>query len=91
MMDMMVHKTERAKKLGARYVLQVHRVNRTTGKPAPSIWWETRTQAEAYQRLLTILAVYNANGQPNFVEYATIETNRGKQVFASNLTSIYTH
>lgn len=90
-MSVTIHKTERAKKLGAKYLLQVHLTNRETGKPAPSIWWETRTQVEAHEMLLSILAVYNQAGQPNFVRYATIETMKGKQVFASNLMRIFTH
>lgn len=90
-MSVMIHKTERAKELGAKYLLQVHLTNRETGNPAPSVWWETRTQVEAHEMLLSILAIYNQDGQPNFVDYATIETSKGKQVFARNLRSIFTH
>lgn len=90
-MSVTIHKTEKARELGARYLLQVHLVNRQTGNPAPSVWWETRTQVEAHEMLLSILAVYNQTGQPDFVEYATIETSKGKQVFARNLRSIFTH
>jgi hypothetical protein len=88
---MTVFQTEKAKEKGARYVLQVHLVNRQTGNPAPSVFWEARTQVEAHEMLLTILAVYNRSGQPCFVEFATIETTKGKQVFARNLKNIYTH
>lgn len=87
---MTVYKTEKAKEKGARYLLQVHLVNRLSGEPAPSVFWETRTQVEAHEMLLSILAVYNQDGQPCFVEFATIETTKGKQVFARNLRNIYT-
>lgn len=90
-MSVTIHKTERAKELGAKYLLQVHLTNRETGSPAPSVWWETRTQVEAHEILLSILAVYNQDGQPHFVDYATIETRKGKQVFARNLMNIFTH
>ena len=88
MMNATIHTTGRAKKLGARYVLQLHLVEKETGKPAPSIFWETRTQIEAHELLLTLLAVYNADSRPYFIEYAVIETSKGKQVFARNLTNI---
>lgn len=88
---MTVYKTEKAKENGARYLLQVHLVNRQTGNPAPSVFWETRTQVEAHEMLLTILAVYNQASQPYFVDFATIETTKGKQVFARNLRNISRH
>ena len=91
MINATINATVKAKKLGARYLLQVHLVDKETGKPAPSVFWETRTQVEAHELLLTLLAVYNADKQPTFVDYATIETSKGKQVFARNLRNIYTH
>ena len=91
MMDVTLNTTGKAKRMGARYVLQVHLVDKETGKPAPSVFWETSTQLEAHEILLTLLAVYNADRQPTFIEYATIETRKGQQVFARNLRSIYTH